>query len=198
MATEWFIDKQEVPKNPDSTYQTAKRMADGVLELERIQKAYADVKASLDSARLRPAKGDVVVRYVSLTVRDTVPVHDTATVVTDRGETLSVPCPDVHCPDVRVNLALTKGKNGERVIASSSDGFVYAGLDVPIEGASGPVIRKWALGALYSPFPNRAGLFVDRDLMFLRTSLSLSAPVNSDLQEVVKGIRPEIRLAYRF
>jgi len=70
------------------------------------------------------------------------------------------------CPPVTVNLSLIRlADNSRRVQASSPDGTIVAGVDVPIEPQKPVKAHPWAIGGVYTyDGANRFGAFVDRDL----------------------------------
>ena len=82
------------------------------------------------------------------------------------------------CPPVTVDLSLVRMPDKtRRVIASSPDGDVVGGLDVPVEAASAPRELKWAIGGLYgtkSEGGQTLGVFVDHDFAFLRTGAEVT------------------------
>lgn len=71
-----------------------------------------------------------------------------------------------ECPPVTVNLSVIRLKdNLRRVQASSPDGTIISGVDVPIDSPKPVKAFPWAVGATYSfDGANRFGAFVDRDL----------------------------------
>jgi len=80
----------------------------------------------------------------------------------------------LECPAVNVRLDLVKDDDGQRVIASSPDGDIIGGMDVPHE----PWIKRnenlWAAGLTYS-HDRRLGAFIDRDLGPFRTGIEADA-----------------------
>jgi hypothetical protein len=71
-----------------------------------------------------------------------------------------------ECPPVTVNLSLIRlADNSRRVQASSPDGTIVAGVDVPIEPQKPAKTHPWAIGGVYTyDGANRFGAFIDRDL----------------------------------
>jgi len=61
-----------------------------------------------------------------------------------------------------------------RVVASSPDGEVIAGLDIPVSTAVERKELQWAAGVVYNPFRQAYGAFVDRDISFLRLGAQLN------------------------
>ena len=69
------------------------------------------------------------------------------------------------CPPVRVDLSLVRMPDQtRRVVASSPDGEVVGGLDVPIERERIRRELRWAAGGTYDPMARTWGGFVERDL----------------------------------
>lgn len=54
------------------------------------------------------------------------------------------------CPDVTVDLSLIRDKSGRRVVASSPDGEVLGGLDVPLFSEEGRPVARTSLSAAYA------------------------------------------------
>ena len=77
--------------------------------------------------------------------------------------------PTVACPPVTVALTLVRQPDGtKRVIASSPDGQVTGGMDVPVEAAKPPPrVLVWSVGVVNGG-RDRYGGFVSRDLGPLR------------------------------
>lgn len=71
-----------------------------------------------------------------------------------------------ECPPVTVDLSLVRMPDKtRRVVASSPNGQILSGIDVPIESTKIPKVLPWAIGGTYSyDGAHRFGGFVDRDL----------------------------------
>jgi hypothetical protein len=66
---------------------------------------------------------------------------------------------------VRVDLSLVRLQDQtRRVIASSPDGHVVGGVDIPIESPTPARTMKWAAGGLWNPADHTFGGWIDRDL----------------------------------
>lgn len=80
-------------------------------------------------------------------------------------------CPrTVICPPVTVRLDLLRAADGTyRAQASSADGTILSGIDVPLEPALVPAVRPWAAGLTHDG--DRAGAFVHRDIGRVRVGL---------------------------
>lgn len=78
------------------------------------------------------------------------------------------------CPPVRIDLSLIREAAGRRVIASSPDGQVIAGVDVPIESGIVPAHRPWATGASYSVTRESYGVWLERDVGRIRLGVEVA------------------------
>ena len=123
---------------------------DGSLVLERSDTG----KPANDPAAhvLKPAgalpEGSVVERNVEVVIQPAVGQHEIAKPSKPTEYLAHVPIPDLssafQCPDVTVDLSLIKLKDQtQRVIASSPDGKVIGGLDVPISRQEFPKPVRW-------------------------------------------------------
>lgn len=75
---------------------------------------------------------------------------------------------------VRTDLALIEQPDGgRRVVASSPDGDVIGGIDVPARKLIIPESRKWAAGLSASPTGKRPGVWIDRDVGRVRLGIEL-------------------------
>jgi hypothetical protein len=73
----------------------------------------------------------------------------------------------VTCPPVTVRLDLLRAEDGTyRAQASSHDGTILSGIDVPLEPALVVIPRPWAAGMTYDG--ERGGAFLHRDIGRLR------------------------------
>ena len=153
MALGWILWR---PKPiPPETYAPQAQQQDGSLALER--KPQADAKPAHEIP-----KGAKLERIVQVKVqpRNATP---TAAPATPGPGPVSVP-PVLPLP-VTVDLSLVRMPDQtRRVIASSPDGEVIGGVDIPVEAA--PPVRslKWAGGGLWNPSDRTWGAWVQRDL----------------------------------
>ncbi len=80
------------------------------------------------------------------------------------------PAAPASCPDVRVDLALLEMTDGtRRVVASSPDGIILGGVDVPlvpVKVVAPPLLN--ALGLTFRPLTKAPGIFYDHDFARLR------------------------------
>lgn len=92
------------------------------------------------------------------------------------------------CPPVRVDLTLVRLKDQtRRVLASSPDGEIVGGLDVPVESSQAPKELRWAAGAIYgatSAGGRTTGAFLHRDAGPLRLGVEVT-------RDTVPGVRSE-------
>jgi hypothetical protein len=171
------------PKAPVvETYAPPVKQPDGSLVLER--KPQADAKAPQQIP-----KGAKVERIVQVTVHPNpgpeplppsafdVSAND-ATLGSDRSTTADRQ-PRPPCPPVRIDLALVKmPDDSRRVIASSPDGKVVGGVDIPtLPDAPAPRVTKWAAGGVYgvaSGGGRSMGAFIHRDLAFIRAGAEVT------------------------
>lgn len=150
-------------------YAPAVRQHDGSLVLEK-------KPAAKPIPRQEIPKGSKVERVVSVTVRPTPRAGIGRPEVSKGGEA---------CPDVTVDLTLVKNADDTRsVIASSPDGEVIAGVDIPRAVLPKDSDRpKWGIGVTY--YSNRAfSARVERDL----GPFSLSGEVLKIGNDPVPGI----------
>ena len=153
-------------------YAPAIRNEDKSLVLEK--KPMADAKPAQ-----QVPKGAVVERVVYVEVQPHGPSGEVKP--TTPGSIVTEPQvgPSSLPSTVRVDLTLYRLKDGtRRVVASSPDGDVVGGLDVPVEDAKPqPKELKWAAGGVYgtTAWGDKAvGVFLDRDIKFLRTGVELT------------------------
>lgn len=167
----WKLWSPESQKTPVvEAHAPAEHQADGSQILER------NPDADAKPAQQIP-KGAKVERVVQVIVQPSQPVAP----LPHSGSAASVPNEPARtpCPPVRVDLTLVRmADQSQRVIASSPDGQVVGGVDIPVEATlPPPKILKWAAGAVYGTTAwgdTAKGAFVDRDFAFLRTGLELT------------------------
>lgn len=176
------------PKKPE-TYAPPVNQVDGSVVLEKKPMADAKPAAAIP-------KGSTLVRKASITVQAKVPtasVSGTLTVesIVQQAKSMMVmPEPEVQatdkqdCPPVTVDLSLVEmPDSSQRVVASSPDGVILGGVDIPVRDAEPqPEPKLWAVGAAISTRQN-LGVWIERDLGFLR----LGAEANTTGNE--SGVR---------
>lgn len=107
-------------------------------------------------------------------------------------------CPP--CPPVTVDMSLVKmPDNTRRVIASSPDGDVVGGLDIPIEPGKPPDEKKWAVGLTASVTSGMGfGVFVDRDMGPFRVGAEVNNIYSTNQGVRLGGIQAVIKAGIRF
>lgn len=162
LGTGWELWKPKT-KTPE-TYAPPVVQKDGSVVLER--KPQADAKPSQQIP-----KGGKVERVIQVVVEPTTPEPPPRT---DSGSVVSVEPARPPCPPVRVDLTLVRmPDDSRRVIASSPDGRVVGGVDIPVAPVVTPRALAWAAGGLYGPSDKSAGVWIDRDLGFVRVGADL-------------------------
>ena len=81
-----------------------------------------------------------------------------------------------ECPALTVRLDLIQQEEGRRVVASSPDGDIVGGIDIPIEKWIKRNENKWAAGVTYDT-DKKPGAFLDRDLGPFRVGVEADAEV---------------------
>lgn len=161
----------EVPERPAA----AVRQADGSLVLEKRQPGEAKPAQKVP-------RGTVPVRLVQVKVA---PVHNP---IAPQEATAEAPA---DCPPVTVDLTLVREEDGaQRVIASSPDGEVLSGLDVPLVPLQVAPARPWAAGISYDLADRRVGGWVDHDTGPFRVGL--------EILDESEGISGRLRVGVRF
>lgn len=129
--------------------------------------------------RAKPAqqlpKGATLERKVQVTAKPkAAPLHTTD------GKLESAP--------VTVDLSLVRmSDETRRVVASSPDGEIIGGLDIPVDIRTQPEPKKWAAGLYANPVnPNERGIFIDRDIGRLRIGAELGQNARNELETRVK------------
>lgn len=163
-----WLGRQSMPRlvAEDVTPQPAQSMPGNAVVLER--KPVAKVKP------IKPIK----------------PIKPGTTV--ERAITATVQPDDPECEPVRVDLQLIQDGAGRRVVASSPDGVVVGGLDVPVRQIAFEESLRWAAGVSCEPADCRrtAGVWVDRDFDRVRTGAAVTMqPGGKPRVEVRAGFR---------
>lgn len=110
----------------------------------------------------------------------------------ERAITATVQPDDPECEPVTVDLQLVQDGAGRRVVASSPDGVVVGGLDVPVRQIAFEASLRWAAGVSCEPADCRrtAGVWVDRDFDRVRTGAAVTMqPGGKPRVEVRAGFR---------
>lgn len=134
--------------------QPEQRQPGGALELERRPQLELDTRLANPPHGI--PKGSTEERRVSVTVQPY----------------------EADCPPVHVVLSVVRDADGgARVVASSPDGRVTGGVDVPMPvplAMAAAVRRPWAAGVSYAG-QQAYGVFVHRDIWRLRAGLEVNA-----------------------
>lgn len=163
----WQMWKPEQPV--PETYKPPVTLSDGSQQLERKPDPDAKPAAAIP-------KGSKLIRKVTVTVQAKNPIQTVSGTVTVETvqETKSMkamsPAPvavaENPCPPVTVDLSVVENEDETTsVIASSPDGTILGGVDVPVKNAA-PIAEqpKWAAGIVGDPVRQLGGVFLDRDL----------------------------------
>jgi hypothetical protein len=86
------------------------------------------------------------------------------------------------CQPVTVDWSLVREPDGgRRMLASSPDGTIIGGVDVPIETAAPPPKPlRWAAGISWSPANETAGLWIERDVPLFSTAARVGLDLNQE------------------
>lgn len=100
--------------------------------------------------------------------------------VTVQGPGLKMPDATTRpCPPVTVDLSLVRlHDETRRVLASSPDGVVLSGIDIPVESAAVPEPKPWAVGISMNPVQQTFGVWIERDVMRLRAGAEINQTRN--------------------
>lgn len=95
------------------------------------------------------------------------------------------------CPSVNLDLGIVKMPDDtHRVIATTPDGEIVGGVDIPIQATVPVKSLKWAAGALYAPQEEAYGAFLDRDVGPLRLGAEVMQSRDHGLTGIIRfGIR---------
>lgn len=164
------------PKPVRETAAPAKRQADGSLVLERKPDAHAKPKQQIP----RKARVERVAQVV---------VQPAA-----RAE------PGKPCPPVTVDMSLIREPDGmRRVLASSPDGQVVGGVDIPVESAAPAAEpKRWAAGVSWAPVTQTGGVWIERDVPLFKWTARLGAEVNQERGPAATGIDGRLRIGVAF
>lgn len=135
----WAQPDGQLPETPTP----AQRQSDNSLVLERRPDPEARPRQQIP-------RGAKVERIAQATVQPDTPA----------------PAAGQPCPPVTVDFSLIRDQaGGRRVLASSPDGQVVGGIDIPVEPAQAPEPpRRWAAGLSWSPLTRTSGIWVERDV----------------------------------
>ncbi len=192
----WKLWRPQSRPKPE-TYAAATTQKDGSVVLER--KPDPKAKPAQDVP-----KGAVVERVVQVVVRPgpavlpSIPAEAPSSLGSIPAAFLAPSVPH-ECPPVRVDLTLVRMPDQtRRVVASSPDGQVVGGVDIPVEASKPVRDLKWAAGTSYEPGDKTWGLWADRDVGFLRVGLEanqIRLPAQLGGRTTIEG---RIRAGIRF
>lgn len=119
-----------------------------------VQKDRSQILERKPQANAKPAhkvpKGAKVERVVKLEVRSK-PVNAPSALRAGAGE--AEPPADIDCPPVQVDLSLVRlPDESRRVIASSPNGEILTGVDIPVESAAPDKGYDWLVGGAVNLF----------------------------------------------
>ena len=154
----------------------AVKQADGSTVLERAPDAQAKPAQQVP-------KGAKVERVVKIKVQG-------------GGTGLKLPDAGKACPPVTVDLSLVRMPDStRRVVASSPDGEILSGLDVPVESAAPPPApKRWAVGVSLNPVRQTVGVWIDRDLARVR----VGAEINQTRDFGLSGVEARVKVGMTF
>ena len=152
MALGWMLWRPKPPK--PEPYAPAVVQQDGSLVLER--KPMPDAKPAQ-----QVPKGARVERVVQVKVQPRNATPTAATGTPGSGPVNVLP----ELPPVTVDLSLVRMPDQtRRVIASSPDGTIVGGVDIPVEAARQARALKWSAGGTWNPADRSWGAWVQRDV----------------------------------
>lgn len=111
--------------------------------------------------------------------------------------TITTPAPGQPCPPVTVDLTtIDTGDGMRRILASSEDGRVIGGIDIPIAPIIlPPPAKRWAAGMSWAPSDSTYGAWVERDLDILGIEVRAGIEIN---QARGSGIESRLRIGVAF
>ena len=169
----------------------AQRQKDGSLVLARTEGTTTPTAAphAIPKGATEERRVQVVVQpprgVVAQTDKESLAVGDH---IADAGKMIDDSC---DCPPVTVDLSLVRMQDKtRRVIASSPDGKILSGLDIPIETTTPkiPRVPPWAVGVTISA-DRKFGGFLDRDLGPFRLGVEAFQSTNGWTAQARAGIR---------
>lgn len=168
----WWHDRQTTtPEKP----KPEQRQIDGSLMLER----KPDPTAKPQQIIPRRAK---VERIAAVTIQPKTPAPEAGK----------------PCPPITVDLSLIRQTDGNRrILASSPNGQIVGGMDIPVEPISMPYpVKRWSAGISWSPIKNTSGIWIERDVNL--PYLDHSARFGIDVNQASSGIDMRLRVGFTF
>jgi hypothetical protein len=152
----FFGEKTTQPATENTAPAAAQSQSDGSVILAREPAARTAAQASKPKAVL--PKGSRLERQIRVTVKPRASLKIGSSFVATQPA----------CLPVTVDLSLVRDGDGRRVVASSPDGDVVGGIDVPLESGTMPIPRPWAAGVSCNLGQTCAlrgtGAWIERDL----------------------------------
>ncbi len=178
-ALGWWLGQ---PKPVQEHYAPAQHQADGSVMLERKPDPAAKPKQQIP----KKAKLERVGRVTVQPERDSL----------DTGRPNSLDAEP--CPPVSVDWSLVREPNGgRRVLASSPDGPIIGGVDVPVDTAAPPAEPlRWAAGLSWSHAQQTGGVWVERDVPLFSKAARMGVELQQDTTTTGADIRLRIGLAF--
>lgn len=109
--------------------------------------------------------------------------------------------PGKPCPPVTIDMTMIREPDGmRRVLASSPDGQVVGGLDIPVESAALPTEpKRWGVGLSWSVGDQTAGVWVERDVPVFSKVVRLGVEVNQARVDThATGADVRLRVGFAF
>lgn len=179
--------KWHAPPPPKiETPAAAVRNTDDSLVLERVLKDLKDVKIphQLPKGSVLEREEQVVVQPYASSVAQ-LPIIGPGPVADARPSTALNLTPGTPCPPVRLDLSLVRMPDqSHRVVASSPDGRVTGGIDIPVVPETPlPPVKKWSVGLVAGAYDRfmHVGLYLDRDVAFIRVGVEVVRLHGADL-----------------
>lgn len=178
------------PAPPAERWEPPIRQEDGSLILERRPQSSARPAQQLP-------KGATLERAVQVTIAP----HPKPPATPGPAQPEEAGLPPVMPPDpVRVDLSLVRMEDRtRRVIASSPDGTVVGGVDIPIEPATVAKVPRWAAGAVFgtTAFGDKAtGAFLDRDAGPFRIGAEVTRNTYADAGRQAWEVRAKVGIRF--
>jgi hypothetical protein len=105
------------------------------------------------------------------------------------------------CPPITVDWSLVReADGGRRFLASSPDGTIVGGVDVPVETAAPPPEPlRWAAGLSWSPSDETTGIWIERDVPLFSRAVRIGLDVEQEraIQGATgSGLRVRLGMAF--
>jgi len=153
IGTGWMLWRPSAPKV--ESYAREQKQKDGSTILER--KPQADAKPAHEIP-----KGAKAERAVQIKVQ---PSSSAAVTARTSGSSPEAAATIPPFNPVTLDLSLIRLKDqSRRVIASSPDGAIVGGVDIPVEAARQARALKWAAGGTWNPADRSWGAWAQRDV----------------------------------